>query len=546
MVKKIVAASVNEFVDNAKAFFDSLIKISGSERNVGCIDGKIIGTGRPDYTQGSTEYKLLVQDNDFLLIDIPGIEGDEEKYKAIIRDSLAKAHLIFYVNGSGKKAEKSTLEKIKKYMHDKTSVYALFNVHCPAKKNRVEGIDRTYEEELADAYKKQSEIVAQTEDELKSFLGDNFKGSVSLNGLLSFCTVAVDNFGKSTVINDDDKSLRSTQAKFSKEYTGNLKKMKTDSHIDKVQEIIVQKIEHFDEYILDENIKKLKTRLSDVISIIASLGDKEKSKIKSFLQDYNEFETKCEYARDDFIRAIQRIGRNEVEPAFFEVQEALFEKIESNNGKIKSDDIEYIFNQHEEQIIGIIEAEVNNKINEAINEYQESIQEAEDRLFKDLEREQAKFEIAMQSDKMILDTGFLKALKFTAKDFGKGAFKIVGYVVSGFAVGTMFPGIGNIIGGVVGFFVGLAETIWSWFASKEKRINKAKEKLKEALEEQIDNLTDELKDKIKGFDLESKINQNHNEIYNAIEKQRNGLHSIEQLLAVVKKSLNNSFGKINE
>ena len=28
------------------------------ENNIGCVDGKIIGTGRSDYTQGSTIYNL--------------------------------------------------------------------------------------------------------------------------------------------------------------------------------------------------------------------------------------------------------------------------------------------------------------------------------------------------------------------------------------------------------------------------------------------------------------------------------------------------------
>ena len=83
------------------------------ERNMGCVDGRIIGTGRSDYTQGSTEYNLTIGDKTFALIDIPGIEGDESKFEEIIRDSLDKAHTIFYVNGSGKKLEQATLEKVK-------------------------------------------------------------------------------------------------------------------------------------------------------------------------------------------------------------------------------------------------------------------------------------------------------------------------------------------------------------------------------------------------------------------------------------------------
>ena len=544
MVKNAVKSSVINLTDNEKAFLDSLCKISNLERNIGCVDGKIIGTGRADYTQGSTEYKLLVNDNEFLLIDIPGIEGDESKYETTIKDSLRKAHLIFYVNGSGKKAEKSTLEKIKKYMHDRTSVYALFNVHCPAKLKRVEGIDKTYEEELSEAYKKQNEIVVQTEKELQSFLGENFIGSVSLNGLLSFCTVATDSYGNTTIFDDNDKNLRSSQLKFLNEYSGSFEKMRVDSHIKDVQDIIVEKIEHFDEYILDENLKKLKTRLSDVIATVTVLKNNEKTKISNFLRDYDEFEKNCENAKDDFVQSIQRIGRNEVESAFFEVQEALFHEIELSEGKIKDSTVEYVFNQHKNQIVTDIQSAINNKVNEAVNEYQEAIQEAEKRLFNDLQREQKKFEISMQTDSMMLDTSFVSELDFTAKDFLSGVGKIGLHVLSGVAVGTAIPVLGNILGGVLGFLVGLGDWLWGLFASKEQKINKAKEKLRNALDDQIDSITDDLKDKISELDLKSKIEQKNIEIQNSIEQQRAALNSVKKLLDTVTKSLNNSLSRI--
>lgn len=133
-------------------------------RDFGCVDGTIIGTGRSDYTKDSTTYNLSINGKNFALIDIPGIEGDESAFKGIIKHSLERAHVIFYVNGSGKKIEKESLKKIKKYMHDGTSVYAIFNTHCKAKKERIPGIDKSYSDDLKDAYKKQNKIITQTEN----------------------------------------------------------------------------------------------------------------------------------------------------------------------------------------------------------------------------------------------------------------------------------------------------------------------------------------------------------------------------------------------
>ena len=204
----MIEQQIIDFMTQEQTVISDFCRLLDLENNLGCVDGKIIGTGRSDYTQGSTIYNLSIGEKSFALIDIPGIEGDESSFESVIQESLDKAHAIFYVNGSGKKIEKATLEKIKKYMRDGTSVYALFNVHCKAKKERLPGIDRTFFEELEYAYLRQDEIIEQTEAELKAFLGNNYKGSISLNGLLSFCGLAVDSNGKTTIVDEKDKSLR--------------------------------------------------------------------------------------------------------------------------------------------------------------------------------------------------------------------------------------------------------------------------------------------------------------------------------------------------
>lgn len=545
MVKNQAKTTVNNLIENEESFFLSLNHIASVENNLFCIDGKIIGTGRPDYTQSSTEYSLIVDDNEFILIDIPGIEGNEEKFKKIIKNSLMKSHVIFYINGSGKKAEKDTLEKIKNYMHDGTSVYAIFNVHCKAQKDRIKGIDKTYQEELSDAYKKQkSEVIPQTEEELKSFLGSNFKGSVCVNGLLSFCAMALDNYGKSTIVKDEDKNLRTTQSKFLKEYLNDVEAMRSDCAIRDVQSIIVEKITHFDEYILEENIKKLRKRLSDIISDITRLRATEKNKIKSFIREYDTFEKNCEIAKDNFIQTIQRIGRFEVATAFAEVQEELFTDIERCKGRINSSSVESILNKHEDQISFDIQNAINNKITSAFNEYQESVEEAEARLLKDLQRNQIKFEIAMSTEKMHFDSSFNNGLGFDIKELTKGAFTIAGYTFSGFTIGSFFPGIGNIIGAAIGLITGIVFTIWEFFASEAKRINKAKERLKEAIDDQVDSIADDVKEKIKELNIESKVEEKHNEIIKTISTQKQALRDIERMLDVVVTELNNRYKKI--
>lgn len=538
MVKKIVKESVNDLVVNEEKIFYSLNNLLISEDKLGCVDGQIIGTGRPDYTQDSTEYDLVIDDNNFLLIDIPGIEGDERKYVEIIKKSLMKAHVIFYVNGSGKKIEKDSLEKIKKYMRNDTSVYAIFNVHCKVKANRIAGIDKPYSEELAAAYTHQKEIVRQTEAELKSFLGDNFKGSVSLNGLLSFCSLAMDSFRNTTIANGENKSLRNDQIKLLKEYSQNSSRMVEESNINDVQAIIVDKINGFQEYIEIANLKKLKNRLEQIILAVDALRSAENNKIQEFYKIYDQFENKCGMAVEDFNQAIKQIGRSIVEDAFLPLQDELFDAVENNNGKINQYDTEYIFGKHKDRIVEQINSSLDSKITNAINEYKESVSDAEKHLNKDLQREQIKFESVMRNRESGFDTSFISELKFSGKDFGRSIFSIGGYVLSGFQIGSVVPALGNIVGAVIGFFVGLGMTIVNWFSSKQTRINRAKEKIKDTIDGQIDSVTKDLLEEIQKADFEGRISQNYKEIQNSIAKQKKSFEKIDLMFNILIEKLN--------
>ncbi len=60
-------------------------------------DGAIIGDGRSDFTEKTESYTLKHNNQSFVLLDVPGIEGDEKKVKEQISDATRKAHAIFYV-----------------------------------------------------------------------------------------------------------------------------------------------------------------------------------------------------------------------------------------------------------------------------------------------------------------------------------------------------------------------------------------------------------------------------------------------------------------
>lgn len=528
------------------SFYDQLVMI---ERNRGCVDGKIIGTGRSDYTQASTEYNLTIGEKSFALIDIPGIEGDESKFEEIIRDSLDKAHTIFYVNGSGKKLEQATLEKVKKYMHDGTSVYAIFNVHCKAKKERIPGIDKTFEEELNAAYLKQSEIISQTEKELQTFLGGNYKGSLSLNGLLSFCGYAIAESGRSTIVCEKDKNLRSDQKKYIKEYSGVIERLRADSHIELVQNIIDDKVDSFDTYIYSENIKKLKTRMWEMIIRIDELRLIETGKIRGFITIYNEFESNCKNAKEDYIHTISHIGFNAASDAFADVKAELFRMVEEDKGKTDPRKVQKYFNAHKTTIIDGIQDSLNARMSQAQKDYEEAIEDARQRLVKDFEREQTKFEISLSAGSIELDDSFADAFKYNLKAFGGDLLRVGSLALSGAGIGSIIPGLGTAVGAVVGALfgvvLGVLSSIWNFFASEAARINKAKEKLQRAIDEQIDEVSEDIKSELKKLNYEEIINASYDQIYTETEKQKAALESVERLLTSITYDLKKNYKKVS-
>ncbi|GAA7447887.1 hypothetical protein ID1017_02040 [Helicobacter pylori] len=96
-------------------------------------DGVAIGDGRSDFTQKTKSYTFKHGNQNFVLLDVPGIEGDEKKVIEQISDATQKAHAVFYVTKKptspqkGEKGKEGTIEKIQKQLDSQTEVCTLFN-----------------------------------------------------------------------------------------------------------------------------------------------------------------------------------------------------------------------------------------------------------------------------------------------------------------------------------------------------------------------------------------------------------------------------------
>ncbi len=149
-------------------------------------DGAIIGDGSSDFTLETKSYTLKHNNQSFVLLDVPGIEGDEKKVKQQISNATQKAHAIFYVTKKptspqkGEEKKEGTIEKIQKQLGSQTEVYTLYNkpINSP----------RAFKDGLIDGSEKES--LRDLDKKMKNILGKHYEGHQIVSAQMAFYGLA--------------------------------------------------------------------------------------------------------------------------------------------------------------------------------------------------------------------------------------------------------------------------------------------------------------------------------------------------------------------
>ncbi|WP_240666897.1 GTPase [Helicobacter pylori] len=149
-------------------------------------DGAIIGDGRSDFTLKTQSYSFQYNHQTFTLLDVPGIEGDEQKVIQQISNATQKAHAIFYVTKKptppqkGEEGKEGTIEKIQKQLDSQTEVWTIFNkpINNP----------RAFKDGLIDGSEKESLKILNKE--MKNILGKHYMGHQIVSVQMAFYGLA--------------------------------------------------------------------------------------------------------------------------------------------------------------------------------------------------------------------------------------------------------------------------------------------------------------------------------------------------------------------
>jgi energy-coupling factor transporter ATP-binding protein EcfA2 len=154
-----------------------------AELNV-LADGEIIGDGRADFTRRTQRYKFGIDSQSFALLDLPGIEGQEDLILSEIEQAVQTAHAVFYVTNqaaspqTGDEQRKGTLEKIKAHLGAQTEVWTIFNKKITNPKHSLKGRPLTSEDE--------NTSLSGLDEKMRETLGDHYREVFPLTALPAF------------------------------------------------------------------------------------------------------------------------------------------------------------------------------------------------------------------------------------------------------------------------------------------------------------------------------------------------------------------------
>ncbi|WRA28422.1 GTPase [Helicobacter pylori] len=496
-------------------------------------DGAIIGDGRSDFTLKTRSYSFQYNHQNFILLDVPGIEGSEKKVIDQISNATQKAHAIFYVTKTpnppqkGEEGKEGTIEKIQKQLDSQTEVWTIYNkpINNP----------RAFKDGLIDGSEKESLKIL--DEKMKGILGKHYMGYEAVSAQMAF-------YGLSQALipeTDFDKNKQ----KF--------------LEIFKVEELLLYK-SHFKplaEFIAEELLKNSRTKIiqsncNKALKVVEQLQKAIKTTIekridpgiKEIQEHQQEARFNLDRSTEKFISDLKNSALDEIDQFKFDIGEIMEERIEKG---VEDEECERIFNNECEQRVKELDENIKQRFKECGERFDEEIKEYIEQL-----EERIKDSLAML-ERINIDSGNFNTNFNTDFNIDNG---IDGFALWGSIGGLALLGIVNIwnpIGwveiGIAGLvaLVGVVKGLWNIFNPNYKRsqqrkevdknLDEACEKIAESVESRIESVKKDIWEKIKKFKA------GFNEFVNYYERLKRQLKEAHEKLGYISNSIHLTISK---
>ena len=425
------------------------------------VDGIIVGDGRHDFTKIYKEYEMNISGKPFVLIDVPGIEGNEDDYKDEIKKALSKAHCVFYVQGHNKTTDSATAEKIKKYLRNWVKVYTIYNVRGSA-----------------DAYDTPEERVKLITDDIrkvcvgieKSFsdiLGDSYGGNTVTQGFLALSSHAHFSPKREDLIRKQNKLLS---------FFNSRDELYHFSGFDSVVSLVNEKASNYTNEIYEANKDKLIALSKNAIFAIDKELNNQKETIEKYRGLLNNYRREVDTYYNSASHRIEIQLREKCDDVFRKLKESVFTIISDDEPEKKeriAGQVNTTSGSLREGIFHILKTE-NKELNKRLKESERKLKGLPIGIlnFEHLNNESPNIYININD--------FLEHLEISFGDVFNFGMNVAGSAAAGATLGSFIPGIGNLVGGIIGGFLGAAKSLFTSDGGVGKAQEEARKKIDEA------------------------------------------------------------------
>ena len=492
------------FKSTSLTLLDGLIAALKAERDFhACepyrVDGTIVGNGSQDFTKSYTSYGFKINEVPTQLIDCPGIEGNEEKFRNIIDAALKKCHLVCYVAREAKGIESTTLERIKSYLGENVEVLGVQNIPFNPTKE-YDGDD--YDCEMRIRIARDSANGCNIEKALLSVLPrELYMQTISISALPGLCAVAFkdngttfakpEDFAANDAVRESIETLCRQQRNFLRHTTP--AKLVDSSRILELKGAIESCCENAPIRIKRNAYRRLLQALREVYLLPLKQDEVELKKVKLKIEkQVDSYVRSVADTNFQFSRNMRYAVRGAVDDSYrCDVLEGVvYPHIERNEG-VDEDVLKAELERAKQALKQSLDARVRGTIETTTAEYVDRIKQYTGELVHGAE---------LNIKSISVDIPCLQEDGISFSDLGDWALNIGGYAFSGGTIGFEFGGpIGAAIGTVAGAIVGGIVAILRFFESRQKKISRLKNEARERIEECADNLYEQMRSGVEQY-----------------------------------------------
>lgn len=507
----VTNAGKSTIIETFRILFDEIERKKAFKKCPSGVDGEIIGDGRADFTKTYKEYNMSIGGRDFVLIDVPGIEGNEGAVKSEILKALSKAHCVFYVQGEGKKPDSATVEKIKEFLKDWVKVYSIYNV---------KGSSFNYDdEEEREIFKNNdiSKVEREISKTMQDTLGENYAGNITIQARLALCANAKFARNQKELIDEQRELIESF---------GTSESMFTFSNFSELTKNVDYLSSHFTDEILEAQKKKLYKLHVEAFKDLSNLNQAHINEIDRIIKKFRNCSSNVKRCYNSSENIIKAQLRQEITEMFDILEKDGCHMIDAG---LEGDDLKREISQDQKRLSEIVEYNFGVIISNESKDLKKNVEREIERL-KDsicITTVNGKFSTNFDMDL----SKVVGELEFGLGDlFNWGAY-LGGMIAAGWLIGMNFWN-------PIGWITGIAALVTFIFGDSKE--DKAKKELRKSLSEAKNDFFitkwSDITYKI-DFQLESKLEDFDNKIKKII-RDFNTLKS--QMESVMRDIRNNS------